>query len=58
MDEEAEILFTKPIVVRKSGMTDSSIPYGWVNGPWSASDPLKGLSLKTTSLMITIAKLI
>jgi len=34
------------------------IPYGWVNGPWKASDPLNGLSLKTKSLMITIAKLI
>ena len=53
---EAELLFTVRIVLRKSGLVDSSIPYGWVNGPWKASDPLNGLSLKTKSLMITIGK--
>ena len=32
------------------------VPYGWVNGPWSVYGFLSGLSLKTTSLMITIGK--
>jgi hypothetical protein len=56
IDPDAKVLFRVRIVLRKSGVADSSIPYGWVNGLWPASDLLKGLSLKTTSLRITIGK--
>ena len=51
-----DVLFTVPIVVRKSGMTDSSIPKLQGRFPLSESDRLGGQFQMTQSLTITIGK--
>ena len=49
-------LITYSIVVRRGGMSDSSIPHGLMNGPWSASDLPNGHLRDTKSSIITIGK--
>ena len=41
-DAEAEVLFTVRIVLRKSGVSDSSIPKFDLTVPWLESDRLEG----------------
>jgi hypothetical protein len=50
------VLFTVSIVLRNSGLTDSSIAHHWVTEPSTESDRLGGHFWPKTSLMITIAK--
>jgi hypothetical protein len=53
---EAEVLFRDRIVVRKSGMTASSIPKFDLIVPWPEADRPDGHLWSTIPAMITIAK--
>ena len=39
---DAEVLFKVRIVLRKSGVTDSSFAHHWITVPWPESDGLDG----------------
>jgi len=51
-----EVMITVRIVLRKTGITNSSIAHRWFTVPWSGLDRLDGHRWSTISVMITIAK--